>query len=439
MKYVLRIAVIIGVMIGVVFIIQGAGKNDTVIYVSPTGSNQGSGSIQKPYATLEKAISVAKAGDTILLREGVYYGEININKSGSKEKGYIRIQNYKNEKPIIDLTNADDKNKEVIGLLIRDQSYIIIDGLTVRNAISSRNTTYGIRITGKGDNIKVRNCEIYNIEGYGKAMAHPIVVAGNDTKKALRNITINNNHIHNCSTNNSEQLTVAGNAEEIYVYDNLVEDCSNIGICVIGNYGTCKNPKLNQPRQVVVKGNKVRNCIQTTYEYHCGGIYVDGAREVTVDGNEVWQCDYGIKVSAEKNGLVVRDVVIKNNYIHGNNIGAINVGVWKEEPPTSYNIEITGNRIIQEDQGEYENQAVFLIYKCRDVQIANNNIKTEVKIIETRQCFTSAQETKLSFDNNRIANITISEKDGIFAKYPEKCTYNEFISIVNGENNVLNN
>ncbi len=43
-----------------------------VYYVSTTGSSRGNGSFEKPYATIEKASAVAKAGDTIVLRGGTY-------------------------------------------------------------------------------------------------------------------------------------------------------------------------------------------------------------------------------------------------------------------------------------------------------------------------------------------------------------------------------
>ncbi len=64
-------------------------------YVSPSGSDSGSGTLSSPFATLSKAISASSSGDTIYMRGGTYTKSITVSKSG------ITIRNYNNEKPII--------------------------------------------------------------------------------------------------------------------------------------------------------------------------------------------------------------------------------------------------------------------------------------------------------------------------------------------------
>ncbi|MBS7455505.1 DUF1565 domain-containing protein, partial [Microvirga sp. 3-52] len=44
----------------------------TIYYVSTTGSNSSAGTSASPFATLQHAHSLAKPGDTIYLRGGVY-------------------------------------------------------------------------------------------------------------------------------------------------------------------------------------------------------------------------------------------------------------------------------------------------------------------------------------------------------------------------------
>ena len=80
------------------------GANSQV-YVSPNGDDtQGDGSIQNPFQTIGKAISVISksGGDTILIREGIYHEEINIDGFNSTESSPTIIKNYENETVVID-------------------------------------------------------------------------------------------------------------------------------------------------------------------------------------------------------------------------------------------------------------------------------------------------------------------------------------------------
>jgi hypothetical protein len=77
------------------------------VYVSPNGDDTlGVGSIQNPYETIGKAISVISksGGDTILIREGIYHEEINISGFNSDESSPTIIKSYENETVVIDGT-----------------------------------------------------------------------------------------------------------------------------------------------------------------------------------------------------------------------------------------------------------------------------------------------------------------------------------------------
>lgn len=60
------------------------------IFVSPTGSDTGSGALGSPYATLAHAVSAAPAGATIVMRAGHYDEDVFIGKA-------LTIQNYPGE------------------------------------------------------------------------------------------------------------------------------------------------------------------------------------------------------------------------------------------------------------------------------------------------------------------------------------------------------
>jgi len=71
-----------------------------VLYVSPTGTSRGNGSFENPYATIEKASAIAKAGDTIVLRGGIYRETIIPANNGEPGKP-ITYKAYENEKVTI--------------------------------------------------------------------------------------------------------------------------------------------------------------------------------------------------------------------------------------------------------------------------------------------------------------------------------------------------
>lgn len=73
------------------------------IYVSPSGSDSGTGSQTSPYKSIQSAVDKAAAGDTIYLRAGTFSPTTNIKitKSGTSSAP-ITLTAYNNENVIID-------------------------------------------------------------------------------------------------------------------------------------------------------------------------------------------------------------------------------------------------------------------------------------------------------------------------------------------------
>ena len=72
-------------------------------YVSTTGSNSNSGSIESPFSSLQYAHNLAKPGDTIYVRGGTYEltQVLKLTKDGTADKP-ISVLAYKDEVPIFD-------------------------------------------------------------------------------------------------------------------------------------------------------------------------------------------------------------------------------------------------------------------------------------------------------------------------------------------------
>ena len=90
-------------------------ENDpaNAVYVSATGSdNSATGSIEKPYKSINAALETAKPGDTVVLRGGTYREGINVR----IRKPNITIKSAKGERAVIDLTNFDPGHDEDSGV-----------------------------------------------------------------------------------------------------------------------------------------------------------------------------------------------------------------------------------------------------------------------------------------------------------------------------------
>ncbi|HHW71130.1 MAG TPA: hypothetical protein GX392_07350 [Clostridiales bacterium] len=72
-----------------------------IYHVAKTGSDQGQGTQHDPFLTINKAASVALAGDTIVVHEGVYREWVKPKNKGLSNKRRITYQAAENEKVVI--------------------------------------------------------------------------------------------------------------------------------------------------------------------------------------------------------------------------------------------------------------------------------------------------------------------------------------------------
>ncbi|KAF9048109.1 pectin lyase-like protein [Hymenopellis radicata] len=86
-----------------VFGLLSSSAQAATLYVSPTGTSSGTGTITSPFGSIQSAVNAATAGSTIYLRAGTYSPTTNIQitKSGSAGSTYV-VSAYQNEKVIID-------------------------------------------------------------------------------------------------------------------------------------------------------------------------------------------------------------------------------------------------------------------------------------------------------------------------------------------------
>lgn len=148
-------------------------------YVAVNGNDNNSGTLNKPWATWEKAFTSTQvnAGDTVFIRGGVYnittkngkgYG---VTRAGTKDN-LIVYTNYQGEVPILECkgaTSTSGYNSAIGATTANGANYIKFKGLTVRN-VMQKTSDYMIYCSGIGfenGNFIAENCVTYNIEGIG--------------------------------------------------------------------------------------------------------------------------------------------------------------------------------------------------------------------------------------------------------------------------------
>jgi len=81
-------------------------------YVSPHGNNNAKGNLRHPWKSIQKSINKIKAGDTLMVRGGVYkiFKPIKIKTPKTSKTRPITIKAYPSEKPILDASLYEFSN-----------------------------------------------------------------------------------------------------------------------------------------------------------------------------------------------------------------------------------------------------------------------------------------------------------------------------------------
>ncbi|WP_250035667.1 sigma-70 family RNA polymerase sigma factor [Paractinoplanes maris] len=113
--------------------VVGLGVQRADIYVAPSGSDQGDGSIGRPFATVDKAAEVVRPGQTIALRGGTYTvsSEISLSVNGTAARPIV-LSNYRDERPVLDAATLPPTDWAIE----QSTAFWTVQGLEIRNAPS---------------------------------------------------------------------------------------------------------------------------------------------------------------------------------------------------------------------------------------------------------------------------------------------------------------
>jgi len=380
-------------------------------YVAKDGNDDNRGTIESPLLSINEALKNAMPGYTILVRGGTYNEKINFPKSGTSGL-YITLKAYPGEKPIIDGTGLSVTGKEAL-ITIRNVKYINIEGFDICNYKSTKPGVIvnGITVNQGSGDITIRKNKIYNIEHNVSPEdgrnGHGIEVLGN-TNIAIANILIEENEIYDCNTGYSENLTVNGYVDGFVIRKNKVYNGENIGIVVAGGYAANSAPALNYARNGVISGNEVYNIDGTSgpipaYQQHNGaiGIYVDGARNIIVEKNKVYDCGRGIGIVSETDNFPTDNCIVRNNFVYNNSLAGIYLGGYVNYTTGgTNNCAVVNNTLYANNRNlGYSNEVegeIRLTENC-----TNNIIKNNIVVArQNRGVFINKQTT--SGSNNSV-------------------------------------
>lgn len=265
-------------------------------YVSKTGNDSNSGTIDSPWLTFQKAVNTVKGGDTVYIRGGAYSQRLIITKSGASG-AYITFAGYPGELAIIDgATFAASTSSGMID--IRNSAYIRIDGISVVNSPQVAifaHTSNNILITNNKTNMTKAS------SGIGVWWSDKVLVSNNKVE--------NSHLLSQPQGGHEESISIAGTTNFEVSYNEIFMSNGNLGY--LGNEAVdCKDGTRF--------GTIHHNYIHDYGNEDGGGIYIDAWEHLT--GNIDIYNNYvsnsgGITVGSERGGTA-ENVRIYNNIVY---------------------------------------------------------------------------------------------------------------------------
>jgi len=305
---------------------------DNAYYVSPDGSDSNPGTLEEPFETIPKAISMITTGGEIILKEGTYTPskKILISSKNPSEDNRIIIRGVNKDSVTVkragtvfityspyitiqDLTLDGDWGNEDILKIGGGSDYFKLDNVEVMN--TRRDAVDMSSITG----VRINNCKIHDaiwVDGDVRRDAHGIVTGG----------------VHDFKVTSTEIYYVSGDALQFQYggWDNVtVEDCTlwngplptarggaPAGVYPGENAIDTKHYTSN-PRGRIYINNVTAYGWKSDYITNAAAFNMKHHIEATFDGVTVYDSDIGFRLRGpgSKGGAIV---TLKNAVLYDN-------------------------------------------------------------------------------------------------------------------------
>lgn len=256
----MRFASAVAVAVIAVSLVAGSAHAATY-YVATTGSDGANGAIATPFRTLTKAAGVARPGDVVNVRGGVYLQTAQISAQGTAA-ARILIRSNPGETAIFDGTGTG-RNANVITL--SRASYVDLSGFEVRNAGQIGICSWG------SNNVRITNNDVHHSFRNG-------IYVGWDTMGVSFDNVVDGNRVHNNVMENANRAFPNGgwatgvsmnDTDRGRVTNNRIYENDGEGVVTILS------------KYTVVEGNEISDNFSV-------GVYVDNSRFVNVNANLIY-------------------------------------------------------------------------------------------------------------------------------------------------------
>lgn len=347
-------------------------------FVAPSGRDINPGTFGLPFQTIQHALNRAsQPGTTIEVRGGTYREKLTFPHGGSAGGGFITLEAYAGEHVLLSGRGVPSSDVGYGNNMVEmiDVSYVRLTGFTIANNRGTASVdASGVHVEGSGSNIEIRGNIIRAITGiHGMGIS----VYGSSLAAPLSQVLVDGNQIYDCRPADSEALTFNGNITDFQITDNVVHDCNNIGIDMIGGEASVFGldqpaPDLPVTRNGVCSGNIVYNIHASYGGGFAAGIYVDGGKDITVANNVCYRNDLGLEIGAENAGYVASGIIVENNVLYRNTQAGLVFGGYAASAGRVQNCRFINNTVYQNDTRNTGNGQLWMQWASDN--IVTNNI-----------------------------------------------------------------
>lgn len=229
-------------------------------YVSPSGSDAASGTIAAPLRTITRAAALARPGDVVEVRGGVYAEIVKIAAKGTASARIV-FRSYPGEKAIIDGSNtAPDTNL----VQLSNAEFVDFSRFEVRNSTRIGICGYGVRHVRISDNDVHHSVKSGIYVGYSTfGSTYEVDIERNSVHE-----NVLENRLHTAASGWSQAIS-AHRSERVRISNNRVYQNDGEGIVfVLSDSGLARKNEV--------------------FDNYSVNIYLDNARLTTVDANFVY-------------------------------------------------------------------------------------------------------------------------------------------------------